>query len=168
MRVRGKTKEIRIYTRASRPGTIKVLSTGFAFSPWPSGKCARLFPTSRSGDPLSRHNGWSNASKGGVWSEPRKSFVPRFREKNCRWIDGGGNDLVNDRDIKHCFSSSSRCRFEEGGRRKNWIDFGSLDEPIVSCTFFLSSLLREMKRMISRWNLISWIRKIEWFRTRMI
>lgn len=47
MRVRGKTKEIRIYTRASRPGTIKVLSTGFAFSPWPSGKCARLFPTPR-------------------------------------------------------------------------------------------------------------------------
>lgn len=133
MRVRGKTKEIRIYTRASRPGTIKVLSTGFAFSPWPSGKCARLFPTPRSGDPFSRHNGWPNTSRG-AWSE----------ENLCSSISGEKlpmnrrrrNDLVNGHDINHCFSSSNRCRFEEADRRKNWIDFGSLDERIVSCTFF--------------------------------
>lgn len=154
MRVRGKTKEIRIYTRASRPGTIKVLSTGFAFSPWPSGKCARLFPTSRSGDPLSRHNGWSNAWKGGVWSEPRKSFVPRFREKNCRWIDGGGNDLVNDRDIKHCFSSSNRCRFEE-------VVVERIELILVRSTSQLFLVLFFSRHSCEKWN--GWYHDGIWF-----
>lgn len=109
MRVRGKTKEIRIYTRASRPGTIKVLSTGFAFSPWPSGKCARLFPTPRPGLSSQR---LAERVKGGVWSEPSLcSTISGEKLPMNRWTR---NDLVNDHDINHCFSPSSRYRSEDG------------------------------------------------------
>lgn len=105
MRVRGKTKEIRIYTRASRPGTIKVLSTGFAFSPWPSGKCARLFPRSEGTRSLVTTGGRTRQGGRVIRAEENLcSSISGEKLPMNRWSGGEGRSRQRGRDINHRFS----------------------------------------------------------------